>query len=334
MPTLRLKKWRVLEMRATVRRVRNLWPFFTVAVLGSSLTRPALSQSLAACDGPRIALAVPAAQREQWLTLYTHLSEHLRALSDLDRCAELTLLSDGKKTRLVVRASDGRTASRPVENEAQALRAAEALLMLPPKPSAPSAAPSAPRAVSPLEEPPFPAPSVPTRSSTRLELGAGASARLGGLPSFIAGGLVGFAEVVVDRWLLGVDARWDITTGLLAEPTLMDYYLMSSAVGVRLGRRFEPEGATLDLLLGPNLVLEAQDADDGNLDIGGRATDVRLAFGARLSGPRSCQWCAFASSDFELSPARLGRRHFAQPSLPALPAFTFGVALGILWRGK
>jgi hypothetical protein len=157
---------------------------------------------------------------------------------------------------------------------------------------------------------------------------------MGGLPLFVAGGVAGFADLALEPWMLRVSARWDITTGLLGEPTLTDYYLMSTAVGAHVGRRFELGSTSLDLLLGPNLVLETQDADDGQRDIRGSATDLRIDLGARLSGPRHSNWRAFASADLEVSPARLASKHFAHPGLPPLPSFSLGLALGVLWSGQ
>jgi len=306
------------------------WPPLAAALLGAALSSSALAQSSAPCKGPEIRLVAPAADRPEWQALRANLREHLLTLRDLDRCAQLTLRAQGGTLVLDVRASDGRVASRPVENEAQLLRASEALLTLPPK------APNSSLAQSPAEKPPsereLPEPAPP--AAARVELGVGASARLGGLPLFFAGGVAGFADVALEPWVVGVSARWDISTGLLSEPTLMDYYLMTTAVGVHLGRRFELESASLELLLGPNLVHESQDADDGQLDIAGSAADVRLDLGARLSVARRASFRAYASADLEASPARLAKRHYAAASLPALPSFSFGLALGVMWSGK
>jgi len=314
---------RVASLSGVIRR----WALITVLLFGSSLSRLAAGQLSSSCAGPQITLNVPAANSPQWQTLREKLSDHLRTLSDLDRCAQLTLRADADDNLVLdVRTGDGRVASRTVAGEAQLLRASEALLTLPPM------EPSLPLAASPAEKAP-PEPPLP-RPTAGVELGAGAAARLGGLPLFVAGGVTGFADVVVEPWLLGVSARWDITTGLLSEPTLMDYYLMSTAIGVHVGRRFELKSSSLDLLLGPNLVLESQDADDGQLDIGGSAADVRIDLGARLSGPRRSTWRAFGTADFELSPARLAKEHFAHPSLPPLPSFSFGLALGFSWSSQ
>ena len=306
----------------------NRWPVLAVVLLASSLPGFARGQPAVACSGPEISLVAPGRERPRWLTLRAHLAEHLQALRDLDRCAQLTLRALGDGLAIEVRAGDGRTASRLVRSESQALRASEALLTLPPKPA--GNLPAASAFDEPGADPPPPAPI----SVARIELGVGAAARLGGVPLFIAEGIAGFAEVSVDPWVLGVSARWDITTGLLTEPTLMDYYLMSGTVGVHVGRRFEVESASLALLLGPNLVLETQGADDGKVDIEGSAADVRLDFGARVAAPRQASFRVFASADCEFSPARLVKSHFVQPGLPALPSFSIGLALGFGWSGR
>jgi len=306
----------------------NRSAIFAAALFGSSLPGFARGQPAVTCSGPEISLVAPGRERSRWLTLRAHLAEHLRTLRDLDHCAQLTLRALGDGLALEVRAGDGRTASRLVESESQALRVSEALLTLPPKPT--NDLPAAPVFDEPGADPPPPAPT----SVARLELGVGAAARLGGVPLFIAEGIAGFAEVSVDPWVLGVSARWDVTTGLLTEPTLMDYYLMSGAVGVHVGRRFEVPSASLALLLGPNLVLETQGADDGKVDIEGSAADVRLDFGARVAAPRQASFRVFASADCEFSPARLVKSHFVQPGLPALPSFSIGLALGFGWSGR
>jgi hypothetical protein len=320
-----LKIVRYLE---NVSDARNRWPVLAAALLGSSLSRLATGQPSAHCRGPEITLAVPAADKDKWLALRANLSEHLRTLRDLDRCAQLTLRALGDHLVLDVRAGDGRVASRAVENEAQLLHASEALLTLPPT------VPNSALAASPAEKPP-PEPRAPApAAAARVELGAGASARLGGLPLFVAGGVAGFADVATLPWVFGVSARWDITRGLLSEPTLADYYLMSTAIGLQVGRSFELGSTSLAVLLGPNLVLETQDADDGQQDIGGSAADVRIDLGARLSGPRRSAVHAFASADLEVSPARLAKQHFAAAGLPPLPSFSFGLSLGVVWSSK
>ncbi|HYP99266.1 MAG TPA: hypothetical protein VER96_11410 [Polyangiaceae bacterium] len=322
-----------LENPQAVSDTRKHWMLLAVAIFLSSLSKLALAQSNPPCSGPEIVLAMPHPEQARWQTLRTELSEHLKTVRDLDRCARLTLNARGDALVLDARTSDNRFASRTVRTQEQLLHASEALLTLPPNTE------NSHPAVLPVEEPhdspssPDPRIDTPIRPA-HVELGAAASARLGGAPWFVAGGVTGFADAVVQPWLLGVSARWDISGGLISQPTLMDYFLMSTAVGVHVGRRFEVSGATLDVLLGPNLVLEFQDADDGQLDIAGSAADVRIDLGARLSAPRRARVRAFGSADLELSPARLLNEQHANPSLPALPSFSFGLAVGVLWSSQ
>lgn len=309
------------------------WLTLLIAIFGGSLCKLARGQPGVPCSGPDVTLVVPDAEHDQWQTLRSKLSDHLRTLPDRDRCAQLTLHVRGTALVVEVRASDGRVAARTVTTEAEVMRVSEALLTLPPQARtavAPAAEP--PPAARELPEAPDRRPAAP-KPAPRVELGVGVAARLGGSPLFVAGGIAGFADAAIAPWLIGVSARWELTTGLLTQPTLMDYYLMSTAVGVHVGRRYELESTSLDLLLGPNLVIEAQDADDGNQDIGGSSADVRVDLGARLSGPKRSRWRAFGSTDLELSPARLAKDHYAHPGLPALPSFSFGVVFGVLWSG-
>ncbi len=86
------------------------------------------------------------------------------------------------------------------------------------------------------------------------------------------------------------------------------------------------------LAAGMSLAMQGALAAPG--DVPDPATDLRIDVGARLSGPRHSPWRAFGSADFELSPARLAKQHFANPSFPALPSFSIGLALGVSWSGK
>ena len=282
-----------------------------------------------ACSGPRVTVTLP--EREAWRTLRSDLVEHLRALRDLDRCAEVAVGAAGDLLTLDVTTGDGRKASRQVASEAELLRASEALLTLPPALVQP---PPPPLIQSPSELPPPEPERAHTEDKAHIELALGGSARMGGAPLFAGGGVAAFADVTLDNWLLGVSGRWDIADGLVTEPSLMDYFMTSTAVGVSLGRRFDLGNAALDALLGPNVVIENQDADDQDRDVHGSAADLRLDLGLRVSGPRSSKWRAFVALDAEVSPARVRKQRFADPVLPPLPSWSAGLALGVSWSAR
>ena len=296
--------------------------------LGAGLVAPTATGATGAdaCLAPKINVETPPGA--EWQTATADLTEHLRALRDLDKCARVSVRPNGAEVIVDITTGDGRHATRQVDSEAELLRTAEALLVLPPE------APRVDSKPSPLELPPREAPAVRPQTVTHVELGAGASLRVGGGPAYVGGGVAGFAQFVLDGWLLAVAGRWDIADAFVNQPTPTDFNMESSAVGVSVGRRLEFGNARLDTLLGPSIVLEDQDADDGNREIRGASADFRLALALRVSGPRSSSVRAFATGDFEGSPARLRSPKFVDHSLPQLPWWSSGVAVGVLWGAR
>jgi hypothetical protein len=302
------------------------------AVLGLAcgallLEAPAGAATNEACVAPQVSVELPPGA--QWQTATEALAQHLHGLRDLDKCARVSVRPEGTGVVLKIVTSDGREATRQVADLADLLRTTEALLVLPPQPT-----PMATK-MSPLEVPPVePQPAKTLASSMQVELGAAGSLRIGGGPLFGGGGVAGFAQFALDRWLLAVSGRWDIADAFFNQPTPSDFHMEASSVGVSVGRRFDYGGASLDALLGPNVVLESQDADDGDREIHGAAADFRLAVGLRVSGPRSSSVRAFAAGDFESSPARLRSRRYLDRALPQLPWWSSGLAVGVLWGAR
>jgi hypothetical protein len=301
------------------------------AALGLAMGAMALETSARAepgepCLAPRVSIEVPPGA--EWRTATAQLTKHLRALRDLDKCARVTVSPNGAGVILKIVTSDGREATRQVDDVPDLLTTAEALLVLPPQ-QAPADQPS------PLElPPPESRPAATQAASTHVELGAAGSLRFGGGPLFGGGGVAGFAQFALDRWLLAAAGRWDIADAFFAQATPREFRMESSTVGVSVGRRLELGSASFDGLLGPNVVLESQDADDGDREIHGATADFRLALALRVSGPRTSSLRAFASGDFEGSPARLRSRKYLDRSLPQLPWWSSGVAVGVLWGAR
>jgi hypothetical protein len=304
----------------------------SVAAFGLALAALASAASSAgatadSCLAPKVSIEVPPGA--QWQTATAELAEHLRSLRDLDKCARVSVRPHGSGVLLEITTSDGRDAARQVSDVAELLRTAEALLVLPPQP-----APVESKA-SPLETPPAePRPASSTAASIHVDLGVGGSLRFGGGPLFGGGGVAGFAAFAIDRWLLNVSGRWDIADAYFAQPTPMDFEMQSTSVGVSAGRRLELGSANFDALIGPNVVLESQDADDGDREVHGAAADFRLAVALRVSGPRSSSVRAFATSDFEGSPARIRSQKYLDRALPQLPWWSSGLAVGVLWGAR
>jgi hypothetical protein len=293
---------------------------------GGFLAGSAAAATAEPCLAPKINMVVPA--EAEWQTAATELAEHLRALPDLDRCAHVSVHPSGAGVVLELTTSDGRRATRQVASVAELLRTAEALLVLPPDPPRPSVAPS------PEELPPSEPRTARTPvDTTHVEFGAGGSLRLGGGPVYAGGGIAGFAQFALDGWLLAVSARWDIAD-LISEPTASDFYMQSSEVGVSVGHRLELANLHVDTLLGPSIVLESQDADDEDREVHGASADFRLALALRVSGPRSSSIRAFATGDFEASPARIRSQKSLDRVLPPLPWWSSGLAVGVLWGAR
>jgi len=279
------------------------------------------------CSAPKVNVELPPGP--EWADATEQLTEHLRAIGDLDRCARVSVRPSGAQVILEISTSDGRTATRRVDNLAGLLRAAEALLVLPPAPLAAAPKPS-PQELPPAESR-APRPSAIPPITAHVEFGAGGSLRWGGTPTYVGGGLAGYAQFALDDWLLGVSGRWDFVDNVIGEPTPTDFAMDSNAVGVNVGHRFDLAGAALDTLVGPNIVVETQSADDLVKDIDGDAADLRVSFTVRVSGPRRGTLRAFAASDVELSPGRLRKQRFVDRALPALPSWSSGLAVGVLW---
>jgi hypothetical protein len=165
-------------------------------------------------------------------------------------------------------------------------------------------------------------------------LGLGGSLRFGGGPAYGGGGLTAFSQFALDHWLLDVAARVDLADALLNQPPPSDFRMQSSAVGVAVGRRLEFDGTRVDGLLGSNVVLESQDADQSNREIHGAAADFRLAVALRVSAPRASSVRAYVTADFEASPARIRTQRHIDRSLPSLPWWSSGVAIGVLWGAR
>jgi hypothetical protein len=172
--------------------------------------------------------------------------------------------------------------------------------------------------------------SPPVRAA-HLELGLGAGGRLGGSPTYGSGGISGFANLTLDRWLLGIGAKWDMVQDLVTMASPTGFNMQSFGLGVSLGRRIELGEFNIDATLGPEVMVESQEAEGPADGLGGTASDVRIDLALRASVPRTGRTRFFAAGDADASPSRLRRTKQLDRGLPELPAWSSGLHIGIMW---
>lgn len=273
---------------------------------------------------------------ERWSEALAHVCADVAAIRDRDPDAITRVVAKGDDVSIEVTLSDGRTARRSVQAPYALRGALEALLVLPPPPPMPApappvAAPSPPpsdarekTAPSAIESPPV----SPASSRRTAELSVGTAGRVAGA-GILSVAPTAEASLFVGDWMLGLSARWEVVQSATA-PRAHDFERDSAGAGLVVARRIGARGFDLDLGLSPRLVVETQsheiDEEDENLS----ATDVRLGAFTRVTlgrGPIR----PFAMFDMEVSPARLRRNVRLASQLPALPAWSAGLSLGLSW---
>jgi hypothetical protein len=175
-----------------------------------------------------------------------------------------------------------------------------------------------------------PAKPTPAPEPTHIELAGGGAVRVGG-SLYAGGGIAATADVVVDRYLIGISGRWDVADNYVSSPTGSGFNMNSGAIGVMLGRRASFDWGSLDGLVGVNVVVESEEGLTEVDEIGGETADVRPAMGARVVLGRSASVRPYFLADGEVSPARLRQPKQLDPTLPTLPAWSAGLAIGLLW---
>jgi hypothetical protein len=136
---------------------------------------------------------------------------------------------------------------------------------------------------------------------------------------------------LLDRWVVGVFARWDAFDDLLISSPASGFNMHTVAVGVFAGFRRSIGSLSLDGTAGPEVVVENQEADGAGDGIGGDVSDVRLDFGVRLCGPNGSPTRIYAAGDLDASPARIRHSKRLDTGLPTLPFWSGGVTLGLMW---
>jgi hypothetical protein len=289
-------------------------------------SRPARAEEQ--CASPLIQLDLQG--RPEWEAEVPALRARLRSLEHVDTCAHVAIRAEEHGV-LVNVTSRGRSATRFVSEPSELVHTVEALVVLPPPLEEPPA-------VTPTTAPPRESEPVKSPPATHMEIAGGASVRLGGNPLIVGGGMATSAGLVDHGWLIGVSARWEFAANFVSLTPPSGFSMGSGAVGVEFGRRWGFGGFNYDVLVGPTVALESQEAygpstgkDEG---IGGSAIDARLNLKLRASGPSSARVRVYATGDVEVSPRRLFHQKQLDPELPPLPAWTSGIAVGVLWGAR
>ncbi len=306
-----------------------------LAILGGGFIwglneRPAISASndLAVCSGP--SLVIEGVLSSNWVDAVQDVRDRLRKNADLDRCAALRFEVVEDSLLIRVTTSNGRKAMRSVTSPQKLISTVEALTVLPPTLPPGPAAPDPRDVPDDLVDGPRTAQPSPT-STAHMEVGAGAAGRLAGAPLYGGGGLATFAQLALEHWLVGVSARWDAVDDTLGVPSPSGFNMQTFEVGIGLGRRTQLGNFNVDAVIGPEVVVESQEAEGIADGLGGTASDVRFDFLVRMSVPRAGHSRFYAGVDADVSPSRLRRTKQLDPGLPALPAWSSGLQIGFLW---
>ncbi len=321
-----------MKARSILRRPSRLQATVAGAIAIAGLARAAHAGAAPAnerraCDGP--SLVIEGDFGPEWTLAVEDARARVRKSEDLDRCAELHISRAEEGLRVRVTTSGGRAALRKVSVPENLLSTVEALLELPIS----GVASSSPDPRELADEPRSqrePSPGAPA-AAAHLEVGVGATGRVAGAPLYGGGGGASFAQLAVDQWLIGVTARWEAVDDTLATPSPSGFNMQTFEVGVGLGRRAVLGPFDLDAVIGPEVVVESQDAEGPADGLGGTASDVRLDLLLRMSVPRSGRTRFYASADADVSPSRLRRTKQLDPGLPALPGWSSGLQIGVMW---
>jgi hypothetical protein len=254
---------------------------------------------------------------------------------DLDRCAAIRLEPSGEEVSLRVSLRDGRRAARRVAEPERLLEAVEALLILP---SAPASEPPPSKADRPpvvdVERPSFAGAAAAANAikPAHLELGLGAAGRIAGAAAPYGGaGFASFAQLSHRALVVDVTARYDIVDDTITQPSPSGFSMQTIGLGVGIGYRLESGAIDFDTVAGPQIIIEMQDAEGVFDGLGGRASDLRFDLLLRLSVPRQARTRFFAAADAEASPIRMRKAQSMNANLPALPSWSSGIAVGIMW---
>jgi hypothetical protein len=315
--------------------ISRLLPALLACLLGVSSARAA-----ATCTGPEI--AADAETSERWPAAASAVRGHLEKVEGLDRCARVDLVAGGKEIVVVVTLRDGRTAIRRVANVDELGEVVEALLVLPiaeePEPVRP---PPPPVVARPAPAPARVEPKAPASTKNGgFEIGVGGAERASGSSLYVGLGVTMHAHLTYGAWHVGVSARSDAINAPARNADSDPVRLLSSAIGIGSGRRFNVGALDLDLIGGIALVVQQQDllnrderspADEAAAREHHEQFSPRLTTVARLS-QSSAKVRVYIASDIEVG----NPYHGKDPPQPFVewPFWSFGVTFGVLWSTR
>lgn len=318
-----------------------------VSLVGALAVGSARAQSSDAqtCAGPVVRAS--AELEHSWAAALGELRAKLTVQSDIDRCAQVGLRDNGERVLVTVLLGDGRLAARTVSTADAAVASVEALLTVLPglelsdAPKLPEESKELPVAKVVAEAKPEASTPETSAESARskparvieVDLGFGATARVSGRPWFLGYGLEAHAGVAINGWLIGGWARWIVRDQLLEGKPPPQLIVSSFLLGAFAGRRLVLRSVALDLLIGPNLVLNTEEAAGDPTDIGGEIGSFALSTTLRLLVPRHGSPGFFSALVADLTPARITHPQHTDPALPDLPPWGASIVLGVFWGG-
>lgn len=287
------------------------------------------------CEDPRV--RVQGSVDARWLDPIARACERLAAEPGSDPDARVRIVPSGHDLVVEVTLRDGRRTLRRVTAAERLVPTLEALVLVPAlapdeSPAPPAEAPSAlPEKIDAEAPPSRGATSSPGPTAAPAPVAFEASGLLGGR---VAGPFVSVAPAIGGRlrlgpWLFGIAGRWDVVQRSTRAST-STFEMETVAFGIELGRRVPLGAGALDLGVAPRLVAETQTAESVDGEQSSSATDLRLGALARWA-PAPAGFHFVVELDAELSPSRLRRSLRLDPALPALPAWSAGIALGVAW---
>ncbi len=248
-------------------------------------------------------------------------------MRDSDPSARVVFVPSGDDLIVEVTLADGRSALRRVRTPSSLGSVVAALLELPPIADSKVARPPGDNVQTEVQTPAPPGP-TPSSPDVGFELGGSVSGRVAG-GGYLSLGPSAFGQVAVGDWALGVGVRWEVIESKSGVGP--GFEMETLAVGFTLTRRFRFRAGDIEAGLSPRIVDETQSDDAVASEATFAATDVRVGALARAAIGHAHRVRPLIEIDGEVSPSRIRRLPKLDPNLPALPAWSAGLSLGVLW---